>query len=290
MGRASEAFSASWPAAGDLSTKQYYLVEQNDAGEVAVATVAGQRVIGVLQRDDAAAQGRAAAVQFGGIAKVKCGGTVDEDDWLISNASGQAIASADGGFVIGRALEAGASGDVITVILATSGGGGYNASKGWIQLPLADARELSSDDIINTAGAGGVLTKDTTPILEATNTSTDRKLRLNWAAGNADKVCWDVALPPDLDDTQAMTLHAYAKMGGATNTPTLTWTAFFNTGDADAGGATAALSATLAEVTRTLAAGDVPAPPGGLTVTLHPGTHANDAVLVNNCWIEYTRR
>jgi hypothetical protein len=56
-----------------------------------------------------------------------------------------------------------------------------------------------------TEGAGGVLDKGTTPILEATNGDTDGNLRLNWAAGNVDPITFKVSLP-NIDTTGAITV------------------------------------------------------------------------------------
>lgn len=285
-----EAFSGSFPANADLSAAIYKFVELNTSGKLAVATVQGQKVFGVLQRDDAAAADRGAAVQWGGIAKVYAGGTVDEGDFVISDSSGRAIASTDGGFVAGRAVSPGAVGEVISVLLATPGGGSFQASKGFIPLPLAQARELDTSDIINAAGNGGLLAKDSTPILESINGATDRKLWVKWASSNSDVIAWDFVVPPDLDDTQAVTLHALAKMAGATDTPVLTWTWFQGVGDSNAGGNTAALSATLAEVTRSIAAADVLAHPSAVTVSVAPGAHTTDACSLLAAWVEYTRK
>ncbi len=75
------------------------------------------------------------------------------------------------------------------------------------------------------------MANDSTPILEAVNPGTDQATRLRWAASSSEKIAWELPLPPDLDDAQAMTLHTYANMAGATDTPTLTWEAFFGVGD-----------------------------------------------------------
>jgi hypothetical protein len=166
---------------------------------------------------------------------------------------------------------------------------------GFINVPLESLREVLSNDIGNAAtaaatGSGGILAKDTHPILERINGATDKALRVNWAAGNADAVTFSFAYPPDLDDTAAVVVNVLAKMGGATDTPTITVAYFEGVGDTDAGGATGALSTTLTKVTRSIAAGDVGPYPNAATVTLNPGAHANDAVHVHAIWIEYTRK
>lgn len=166
---------------------------------------------------------------------------------------------------------------------------------GFINVPLESLREILTNDIGNAAtaaatGSGGILAKDTTPILERINGATDKALRVAWAAGNADAVTFSIAYPPDLDDTAAITVNILAKMAGATDTPAITVAYFEGVGDTDAGGATGALSTTLAKVSRTIAAGDVGAYPNAATVSLTPGTHGTDALHVHAIWIEYTRK
>lgn len=166
---------------------------------------------------------------------------------------------------------------------------------GWIPIPLSSWREVVSNDIaaLATAGAtgsGGVLATDTAPAYEYINAATDKGHRILWAASNVDKIAVSVPLPPDLDDDKAMTVHFYGGMGGATDTPTLTVAAFFGVGDADAGGATAALAATVGEVSRSLAAADVLAYPRSLSLEVAPGTHGTDTVIVYATWLRYSRK
>ena len=162
--------------------------------------------------------------------------------------------------------------------------------KGFIPLALADAREVAANATINAAGNGGLLASDTTPIFERVNGATDKQLRLNWAAANVDELTWQFAYPPDLDDGQDVTVHCLAAMAGATDTPTLAIGYFEGVGDTDAGGATAALSNTLAEVSRAIAAADIGAHPKVATVSLTPGAHGTDALYVYAAWVEYTRK
>lgn len=288
MSTSKELFDLSVTAGSDLSSNQFYIVKRS-GGNLAVCSVAGERALGVLQ-DDPSASGRVGLVRVAGLSKVQYGGTISQDDALVTDASGKAVAvTAAGGHVIGIANKAGVTGDIGEVLLfGNLGPIGYG--KKTIQLPLAAFRELSSNEYINTAGDGGVLSNDTTPLLEAVNPGTDQCTRLNWAASNSDKIGVQIALPSDLDAAQAITLHTYAKMAGATDTPTLTWEVFFNEGDTDAGGATAALSASLAEQSVTVAAGDVPAAPGVLSLTLTPGAHTTDIAYLYGAWLEYTAK
>lgn len=170
------------------------------------------------------------------------------------------------------------------------------ASNGTMSLDFASAREIFSNDIGVAAdgaaqGSGGILATDTTPALERINAATDKGLRVRWASGNTDAIQFaPIALPPDLDDSQPITVHFYGEMGGATDTPTLTVAAFFNVGDSDAGGATGALADAVGEVSVSIAAGDVAAHPGVLNLELTPGSHGTDTVDLYAAWIEYTRK
>lgn len=166
---------------------------------------------------------------------------------------------------------------------------------GWIPIPLSAWREVVSNDIAalataGTTGSGGVLATDTTPAYEYINGATDKGHRILWAATNVDKIACSVPLPPDIDDAATMTVHFYAGMGGATDVPTLTVAAFFGVGDSDAGGATAALAATVGERSRTLTAADVLAYPNSLSLEVTPGTHGTDTVVLYATWLRYTRK
>lgn len=122
---------------------------------------------------------------------------------------------------------------------------------------------------------------------------------------NPDEIQTQVALPQDLDDTAAMVVHYLASKTGNTLGDAVTFTskAFFQTvgalhdADADAGGASSAMQGdaaakTVQEETLSIAAGDVPAAPGSLSLTVQPtdGTLGTDDVILLAVWIEYTRK
>jgi predicted RecA/RadA family phage recombinase len=176
-----------------------------------------------------------------------------------------------------------ASGAVTAVKLSAT------LKKGYVPLPLASAREIASNDIVNTAGDAGMLSSNTTPILQRVNAATDKKLRLNWAASNNDEIVWDFTYPPDLDDTAPVVIHLIAGMAGATNTPVLAVSYFEGVGDTNAGGNTAALSATVADVTVTIAAADVAAAGFGASIGVVPGAHTTDALYLYGAYVEYQR-
>jgi hypothetical protein len=177
-------------ANADLSSNQFQIVKRT-AGKAALCAVAGEAAFGVLQ-DDPAASGRACVVRVAGISKVVYGGTVSIDDALTTDANGKAVAiGAGGGRYLGRANVAGVLDDTGEVIMFGPAPGGYSGyAKKTIQLPLAQARELSSDEFQNLAAHGGILANDSTPLIEAVNPGTDQASRLNWAASNNDKIGW----------------------------------------------------------------------------------------------------
>lgn len=112
-----------------------------------------------------------------------------------------------------------------------------------------------------------------------------------------------VMLPVDLDDAADIVVHVAASKTGATDADDTTFTiaAYFQTigalrdADANAGGATSAMvgtatSKTVQEVTRTIAAADVPAGPCVLTLSIQPTSAvlATDDVTIHAIWLEYT--
>lgn len=161
---------------------------------------------------------------------------------------------------------------------------------GYIPIPLASFREISSNDYINTAGDAGVLSVNTTPTLQRVNAATDKKARIAWASSNSDEIAFDFAYPPDLDDTAAVVVNLLMVMAGATDTPTVAVSYFENVGDTNAGGNTTALSNTLTKKTVTIAAGDVGAYPAAASIGIVVGAHTTDACYLYGAWIEYTRK
>lgn len=169
---------------------------------------------------------------------------------------------------------------------------GGDRIKGFIPIDIFSNRLLSTNAFLNTIEAG-TADGNTGPSLARVNGATDKAARLVLAANTTDEFQFHpIPLPPDLDDTADMTVHLLVAKGSNTDTTaTIDIQAFFNVGDTECGGATAALAvATLAEYSATLAAADVPAAPGVLNISLVPGAHANDAIYIYTAWIEYTRK
>jgi hypothetical protein len=167
---------------------------------------------------------------------------------------------------------------------------------GFIPLSLHEAREMFTNDYGVAAdgaaqGSGGVLAKDTTPILERINGATDKQARLNWAATNVDEIQWNVISPPDLDKTQPVYVKARGKMSAGVDTPVLTIALFEDIGGSNLGGSSDALSSTQANVSKAVT---VTADPQGGTykswaISIKPAAHGTDAVYLTSVWLEYTR-
>ena len=124
--------------------------------------------------------------------------------------------------------------------------------------------------------------------------------RFNPVGEDTSLLCATIPLPQDLDDSADVVVHLMgARIGATDTTAVLNVGAFFQTvgaaytADANAGGATAALSEAttiVAEKTVTIDAADVPAAPCTLTITIAPDAalDADDYILFG-CWLEYTR-
>lgn len=107
-------------AAGDLSTKQFYLVKQTATG-VDLAG-AGEPIIGVLQNKPEALGDAATVWGIGSVSKVVAGAAVSIGDPVAPDANGKAIGAVSTNFVAGFALEeATADGDIIAVFINQPG-------------------------------------------------------------------------------------------------------------------------------------------------------------------------
>lgn len=168
---------------------------------------------------------------------------------------------------------------------------GANRNVGQITVPLIAARTLATNDTDVLANQGGMLAKNSDPILERSSTSTDKSLRVSWASGSVKEIQLpSFPWPSDLDPTQPVLVKIAAAMkSGSVNTPTITVAAFEGVGGTNLGGATAALSTTLAVVSASLT---VTGYPGFLSLSLTPGAHATGAndVYVYAVWLEFTRK
>ena len=288
-------------AAGDLSAKQFHFVKVSAALTVNACSTTGEECHGVLQNKPSAA-GMAANVNgySGNVTKVTTGAAVSAGATLMTNAAGRAITWLTTNHKAGIALSAsGGDGQAIEMLQYQSHPD-VTATTGTIPLDIAALREVVSNDVgisvdaeagAGTADGGGYLTKDTTPLLERVNAATDKALRVTWAASDSTEVLFPtVVKPQDLDSAEDLTVHLWAGMAGATDTPTIDIQCFDGVGDTEMGGASGALSDTAGEVSTTIAAANLGASPGFLNISLVPGAHTTDILWVYAAWIEYKRK
>jgi len=165
------------------------------------------------------------------------------------------------------------------------------SAQAFIPISLFDLREHSTMSVGASNTVMGALASDTTPILGPINGGTDGAQRVHWAAADVDPVMFQVALPPDLDVSANVVLHARVAQSDATDSGSMTVESWFNEGDTKVSDTLAANATTdYAEVTATIAAADVPTGAQVLTCSLTPAAHANDAIYLTGLWIEYTRK
>lgn len=172
--------------------------------------------------------------------------------------------------------------------------------QGIISLPLFGWQEQSGTALAVFANAA-----DPTPGFALVDSEA---LGIRWNNhANPDPIGISFVWPADLDPSKDATLHILASKTGATLADAVTFTAtLFNTGvpgalhdaDADYGGATGAMTGdatakTVAELTLTLAAADLPQTfPAATSLTIQPtdGTLGTDDVVVHAVWIEYSKK
>lgn len=112
-------------AGGDLSSSQYRFVKLNSSGQVIAVAAATDRPIGVLQ--NAPASGGTAEVLISGGTKLVLGGNVTEGQIVSPSSNGTAVTIAVGTditkYICGSALTEGASGEIITAVIACQSAG-----------------------------------------------------------------------------------------------------------------------------------------------------------------------
>jgi hypothetical protein len=101
-------------AGSDLSTKQYHVVKLDAQGK-AVLAGAGELSLGILQNDPS--EGQACDIAVDGVSKAKAGASITLGSLLSANANGQVVPATSGDYVIGIALEAASSGDIVSVLI-----------------------------------------------------------------------------------------------------------------------------------------------------------------------------
>lgn len=162
---------------------------------------------------------------------------------------------------------------------------------GVIPIHIVGARTLATNDTDTITNIGGILAKNSDPILERSNAATDKSLRISWASASVAEIQFPtIVWPSDVDAAAAVNLKMFAGMKAASvNTPVLTAGAFEGVGGSNLGGNSAALSTTAAVVSVALT---VTGYPGFLSLNVKPGAHATSSndVYLYAAWLEYTRK
>lgn len=131
-------------AAEDLSSHQFRFVKVTGENAVSKCTVAGEIVDGVLENKPRVV-GDPAIVSGEGITKVELGASVAAGALVMTDASGRAITAAGFGFVCGRVMKAGTTGERVPLKLVPQG---YGAS-------VIDAQSTFADMDIYVNGTSG---------------------------------------------------------------------------------------------------------------------------------------
>jgi hypothetical protein len=165
-------------------------------------------------------------------------------------------------------------------------------SEGFLPVPLAILKTGATDFVSGTSAVTSFLATDSTPKIGRITAATDPAQVVYWATGDNGPVFAQMPLPPDLDDTANLIVHARVKASGATNIPTWTVKSYFNEGDTLVTDSLAASSATSTwgEITGTILAADVPAGAQTLTFSLTPAAHTTNHFYMSALWFEYKRK
>src|SRR5262249_38183238 len=121
-------------AGADLSSYQYHFVKLS-AGNIVPCDAAGEEALGVLQ--DAPTSGKVGTVCLMGRSKLKCGGNITQGAHIKTSTGAKAIAAVAGtvntsdtgsasdavvgSFVMGKALDGAADGDLIDALINPMG-------------------------------------------------------------------------------------------------------------------------------------------------------------------------
>lgn len=115
----SQVANRSFLATSSLVSKQFTFVDVDTSGGISSSTSGGD-AIGVVQ-DKPAAASPGAVCRPGDITKIVAGGTFAAGDKLMSDSAGKAVVATTGGYILGKALAAGASGKVTTMVFQPDG-------------------------------------------------------------------------------------------------------------------------------------------------------------------------
>lgn len=166
--------------------------------------------------------------------------------------------------------------------------GQYHAFHANRVLSLHDFREADANaDVGAIAANGGILASDTTPIMRGASGLISQEI--SWAAGNADPIVCQIALPSNFDGRNDVLVDLWG-YSGTTNPVAFTVASSWDGGATVSDTATGLASATSHKLTATIAAPDIPDGASFLTLLLTPAAHATDAMQLQAARIRYVDR
>lgn len=100
-------------AGADLSAKQFFFVKLGTTAKEVVVCGDGEEAAGVLLNSPAS--GEAATVAYAGRVMVEAGAAVTANGNVASDAAGNAVDAVTSDIILGKAMEDGADGQIITI-------------------------------------------------------------------------------------------------------------------------------------------------------------------------------
>jgi hypothetical protein len=168
--------------------------------------------------------------------------------------------------------------------------GVYFAFRTAILLSLHSFREADANgDVGNIVANGGVLASDTTPIMRGAAGLISQEI--SWAAGNADPIVAQIALPEDFDGREDVLVDLWVS-SGTTDAADFTVATSWDGGAtvSDSASDTSTKSATLHKITARIAAADIPDAASFVTLLLTPAAHATNAIQLHAARLTYVPR
>ena len=172
--------------------------------------------------------------------------------------------------------------------------GNYHAFRKVVALSLHDFREVAATGAVGAIAAnGGILASDTDPIMGAETTTEAHSIQ--WAAGNADIIQTQVALPEDFDGREDVHVELWVLTdnagGGGIDPASFSVLTSWDNGAQVTDTATDSVPAiTVHKITATIAAADIPEGAAFVNVQLVPGTHASDPTRLLSARLSYVPR
>jgi len=161
------------------------------------------------------------------------------------------------------------------------------------QINPRDVYALAGGSVQNLAGHASILGNDSDPSVNVASSGADYSLAITWDAGTAETGISQILFQIDvdgIDEDEDAQLVFNAEMASSNDTPTLAIKTFWGEGDTAVSDTTGALAETRADVTATIASGDIPANARKLTVLLTPGGHETDTLSIYEIRFKASRK